>query len=988
MSIIYYPKGSVIFRRDTQNGAYEQVSISDALNSIIYFDTSSVLSNFTGSFIYITASNAVTASYALNASGGGGGTSLITGSTYPITSSWSTNALSASYANVRYITHTLTDGATINTDVSLGNHFRVTLGGNRTLGNPTNMVDGDRIIWEIIQDGTGNRTLTLGSNFRLSKDLPEITLTTESNARDYLTAIYNSSRTSWDVTSFIRGYNASGSKAAYTASYSLMSLTSSYALTSSLSNKSLTTLYIEGTNVNGQVDSAQFADNASSADNATSSSYADVAKSSSYILGSNVDGIVSSSSTSSYILGSNIDGTVTSANSSSISETSSFVNLKLNAYIQANTSSVQPTWAPGKLWWHEHKHTYTIFNEYPELQINIGHELYAHYLAGENISHGNAVYIAGSGKDPNNPTESLPIVFNAIADGSYTKNNVLGLSDTTTTSGSSGWVIIDGKIETPHAFNDGARLWLSTTTEGGLTSTKPSSQYERVQIGYANSSSIFVSISNFPSDELAYSGVVIVPTITNNDDGTITISTGSVNLFDDSTGQGVVTGYSLSQKTLNLITGSLNYIYINHNLNTASYNITTNQAYANGINIINAFIIDINNQVSEGPSYTWDLHILDIGVTGTALSNRISYKDVNLEPLERQSGLTLYVTGSTGDYGITEGVAWYGPTQVTMPSFETTEPTVDNYLFIKSGSVWTRTTSSGYLSGYYNDIDGLAACAQNSWSVNYVYRLITNVDTDDSIIVLSSDQYSSQLEASINGATPSDLPSAITGLGLLVGRLIVQSGSFSPSIESAYTKLFAPSSPTQHNNLTGLQGGGSNEYYHLTSAEYTTLGVSSSYALSASYATPPRIVNSASYVLGSNVDGSVNNSTTSSYAVTASFATTSSYIPLTFSRGGTLYNPDGITAGANLIVWRAQKSCTLTAVKGYRVGGTGATINARKNGTSNHLSSNLSLSSTDTWTDGGTVQNTSYSIGDKLEIMVVSVTGTPTQIAIQVDFTT
>ena len=147
---------------------------------------------------------------------------------YPITSSWAVTALSASYANVRYITHTLTDAATINTDISLGNHFKVTLGGNRTLGNPTNMVDGDRIIWEIRQDGVGNRTITLGSDFRLSKDLPEITLTTESNARDYLTAIYDSSRSSWDVTSFIRGFNASGSKEAYTASYSLVSLSSSY----------------------------------------------------------------------------------------------------------------------------------------------------------------------------------------------------------------------------------------------------------------------------------------------------------------------------------------------------------------------------------------------------------------------------------------------------------------------------------------------------------------------------------------------------------------------------------------------------------------------------------------------------------------------------------------------------------------------------------------------------------------------------------------
>ena len=53
----------------------------------------------TGSTYPITASwsrRAITASYALNATGGG--SSLYTGSTYPITSSWSRRAITASYA--------------------------------------------------------------------------------------------------------------------------------------------------------------------------------------------------------------------------------------------------------------------------------------------------------------------------------------------------------------------------------------------------------------------------------------------------------------------------------------------------------------------------------------------------------------------------------------------------------------------------------------------------------------------------------------------------------------------------------------------------------------------------------------------------------------------------------------------------------------------------------------------------------------------------
>ncbi len=118
----------------------------------------------------------------------------------------------------------------------------------------------------------------------------------------------------------------------------------------------------------------------------------------------------------------------------------------------------------------------------------------------------------------------------------------------------------------------------------------------------------------------------------------------------------------------------------------------------------------------------------------------------------------------------------------------------------------------------------------------------------------------------------------------------------------------------------------------------------------------------------------------------SSASTGVAWTAVSFSRGGTLLNADGVATG-NIIVWRAPFACTMSALKGYRVGGSGATVNARKNGSSNHLSSDLSLTSADTWTDGGAVQNTAYSAGDKLEIMVVSATGSPTQISIQADFT-
>jgi len=79
----------------------------------------------------------------------------------------------------------LTDGATITPDFSLANNFSVTLGGNRTLANPTNLTAGaSGCIW-ITQDGTGSRTLSYGTHWDFSGGTAP-TLTTTASARDCL----------------------------------------------------------------------------------------------------------------------------------------------------------------------------------------------------------------------------------------------------------------------------------------------------------------------------------------------------------------------------------------------------------------------------------------------------------------------------------------------------------------------------------------------------------------------------------------------------------------------------------------------------------------------------------------------------------------------------------------------------------------------------------------------------------------------------------
>ena len=78
---------------------------------------------------------------------------------------------------------TLTDAANISYDMDDGNNATVTLGGNRTLDNPSNITVGQSGSIFIVQDGTGSRTLSYGSAFDFASGTAP-TLSTAANAVD------------------------------------------------------------------------------------------------------------------------------------------------------------------------------------------------------------------------------------------------------------------------------------------------------------------------------------------------------------------------------------------------------------------------------------------------------------------------------------------------------------------------------------------------------------------------------------------------------------------------------------------------------------------------------------------------------------------------------------------------------------------------------------------------------------------------------------
>jgi len=77
----------------------------------------------------------------------------------------------------------LTDAATIAWDLAVGQTSQVTLGGNRTLGAPTNQLANTYYSLRVVQDGSGSRTLAYNAAY---KGVTGIVLSTAANAIDHL----------------------------------------------------------------------------------------------------------------------------------------------------------------------------------------------------------------------------------------------------------------------------------------------------------------------------------------------------------------------------------------------------------------------------------------------------------------------------------------------------------------------------------------------------------------------------------------------------------------------------------------------------------------------------------------------------------------------------------------------------------------------------------------------------------------------------------
>ena len=881
MAIIYYPNGTQIVEKLTESGSQVvEVLNVPPINAIFYFDTSASLTSASieipSSSFAVTASFAVSASWAPN-TGGGNSTSASwssasLSSSYAANSDTASTAVSSSYSQNATIA-LIAEVALLSDTASISVFSDYTISSSWASSSISSSF-AQSASWAPFIDSPYASSASFASSSISSsfsqQSLNAINAVNATNANDILVTA-NSSNVNYDV---LLTQGAGSTNPLY--------IDSDHFIQYNPGTDTLTVPYTTTTASNAS--SASNAINASTSSQIFTSSslvngphylvFIDTASRPSHMPRADGNGLLTYNPFTSVLnvpyITASIFGTASNAVSSSYTPSVSIANNSISSsYLTPGASfyfvsgsngvapsfiipydySIGPNYLPtpnieGKMFYDGYYHDWAHWMWYDtssvdstQWRIHLGKEVTVpiHNPYSVPLTRLSVVYLSGSTGGGAFGAFTAD-AYLAIADGTGQHFNAMGVVRSTIGSGSYGYALMRGAMNrtdtTLYGAAIGQPLYLSTTTPGGLTPVEPGQPNEVVQIGYisqlATEGSFICDIKTYPPPPNAYAGPTSNIVITNNNDGTVTVSTGSVNLFSNPQGIGLVTAYPLAQTTFTLNTGSNidNYIVAQQSgsSTTAYYQLLTNRSSIDNITIVP--IVAVNARY-EGPGQ-WDLHEFNFGPYGLALANKENYKDAILNATQRQAGLVLFTTGSGTDFGITAGAAWYGVDLAVQGAFQSSNTaSCDTYHYISSDSnqSWSFTNTIGYDNGYYNDpVSGSIPLTANSWSVNFVYRIITTNNETDVAIVLSSQQFDNELDAANNAQTPANLPTLISDFGLLVGGIVVQSGSTTPTIKSAYATNFVPAVVTQHNSLVGLQGGTGGQYYHLTSAEYTGTG--------------------------------------------------------------------------------------------------------------------------------------------------------------------
>jgi len=199
---------------------------------------------------------------------------------------------------------------------------------------------------------------------------------------------------------------------------------------------------------------------------------------------------------------------------------------------------------------------------------------------------------------------------------------------------------------------------------------------------------------------------------------------------------------------------------------------------------------------------------------------RLNFPFHREDPPEGSGGLILGESG-TRNLTMSAGNLWHGFNVYTLSAIDTSVSGNFDTHYQRSGGGFNTTHGvTQWPNDKYDDGSGtLVTMTNNRYACLWVYIDASDNELD---VIYGRAQYTTLAQAEEEGIPTT--PDHLTYHGRLIGRIIFQkSAATATVIESAFENVFSAASVNNHNQLSGLQGGTSGEYYHLTATELASV---------------------------------------------------------------------------------------------------------------------------------------------------------------------
>lgn len=317
----------------------------------------------------------------------------------------------------------------------------------------------------------------------------------------------------------------------------------------------------------------------------------------------------------------------------------------------------------------------------------------------------------------------------------------------------------------------------------------------------------YYSLTDRPTVTNAYAGVFVKPSIIDNKDGTLTLGAGEYTVFQDDNFTPPLIKYSNTGGIFSLTNNITNYIVF---CSMSGIYVETDRSNISQSHVIPIVTVFCDNN---------DLHILDWDSMGKGLANKLSDRLVRTERFSTEIGGCL-LNEKTGRYiTLTDGYVWFGGVRTALSSCDSSLTSTVVEVYYHSGTGWAFSTTATYNNTQYDDGTGLKTLDAGRYAINWIYRGIEN-ERHLFILLGNTNCKSSEVDTV---TVPINVPPLIASQAMLVGKISVKKDGASGNVSSAFTTTFAQSLVYEHNDLANLDGGNTNQYYHLSSSQYTSL---------------------------------------------------------------------------------------------------------------------------------------------------------------------